>query len=267
MYQSHWGLDETPFRNGLDSRWFYQSPVHEEALARLHFLVEQRRRLGLLLGDHGSGKSLLMNVFAGELKCQGHQASRLSLLGLEPHELLWHAATGLGMNPNRSLATVAVWQLLADRVAANRYQDISTVMLFDDADQAGETALAAVARLVQMESAADARLTIVLAARPEGVRRLGQSLLERAELRIDLEPWEPADTEAFLKTSLAQAGCAQPVFDDPAIDRLHQLGQGIPRRISQLADLALLAGAGRGLGHIDAQTIDSVYRELGVIEV
>ena len=59
MYQSHWGLRESPFRDGPDPQSFYQSPTHEEALARLHFLVEQHRRLGLLLGPEGSGKSLL----------------------------------------------------------------------------------------------------------------------------------------------------------------------------------------------------------------
>ena len=66
MYASHWGLRESPFRNCLDPHCFYQSPTHEEALARLHFLVEQHRRLGLLLGPDGSGKSLLLEVFAAQ---------------------------------------------------------------------------------------------------------------------------------------------------------------------------------------------------------
>jgi len=115
-----------------------------------------------------------------------------------------------------------------------------------------------------LAGAADSRLTVILAAQPDGVKRLGRSLLERAELRIDLGPWAPAATEAYLKMSLAQAGCSHSVFEDPAIDRLHELGQGIPRRISQLADLALLAGAGQSLQQIDTEVVESVYRELGV---
>jgi len=63
MYQTHWGLQESPFRGCLDPKSFYQSPTHEEALARLHFLVEHGRRLGLLTGPSGSGKSLLLEVF------------------------------------------------------------------------------------------------------------------------------------------------------------------------------------------------------------
>ena len=68
MYQAHWGLQESPFRGDLDPKSFYQSPTHEEALARLSFLVGQHRRLGLLVGPSGSGKSLLLEVFAQQLR-------------------------------------------------------------------------------------------------------------------------------------------------------------------------------------------------------
>ena len=90
--------------------------------------------------------------------------------------------------------------------------------------------------------------------------RLGDHLLDLAELRIDIEPWEPADTEDYLSHSLAQAGCQTPVFDEPAVARLHELSRGIPRRVTQLADLALVAGAGRELRQIDAEVVESVYQ-------
>ena len=96
---------------------------------------------------------------------------------------------------------------------------------------------------------------------------LGRQLLELAELRIDVVPWEQSDTEDFLNSSLVHAGRQSPTFADPAVALIHQLSGGIPRRITQLADLALLAGAGAELQQIDAETVESVYHELGVIEV
>ena len=48
-------------------------------------------------------------------------------------------------------------------------------------------------------------------------------------------------------------------------ERLHALAGGIPLRIKQLADLALLAGAGLDLRHIDADTVTEACHELGVI--
>ena len=108
-------------------------------------------------------------------------------------------------------------------------------------------------------------MTIILSGRGTEITGLGESLLDLAELRIDLEPWDAADTEQFLQTSLDRAGCAGKVFAPPAAAKIHELAQGIPRHISQLADLSLVAGAGAGLQEIDAAVVESVYRELCLV--
>ena len=82
---------------------------------------------------------------------------------------------------------------------------------------------------------------IVLAAQPRRLFKLGNRLLELADLRIDLEGWESDDTAAFVKKALAEAGRTTPVFSEAALHSLHELASGIPRRVKQLADLALLA--------------------------
>lgn len=267
MYQSHWGLRETPFRTSLDPRFFFESPTYEEALARLHFLVDEHRRVGLLLGDPGSGKSLVLEVFADEIRREGRAVARLNLVGLSAPEMLWQLAASLGLNLDPAGPLVSLWRAVADRLAEHRYQETATAVLLDDADQAGADVLAQVARLARLDPTPEARLTIVLAAHRADAARLGRPLLELAELRIDLEPWDPADTEQYLSDTLARAGCPQPAFDPPAVRRIHELAQGVPRRVNQLADLALLAGAGRALDRVDADTVESVYRELGAIEL
>jgi type II secretory pathway predicted ATPase ExeA len=267
MYRSYWGLNDTPFRTRLDRRFFYQSPTHEEALARLHFLVDERRRLGLLFGGRGSGKSLLLELFAEEIRGRGRPVAKVALAGIGPDELLWFLAAGFEMNPGASATFHNLWQAVTDRLTEYRYQQLDTVVLLDDADAASPQVLAQVVRLVQLEFRPESRLAVVLAARPERTARLGSTLLEMAELRIDLDPWDEADTADFLKTTLAQAGRLEPLFEEPAVALLHELGEGVPRRISQLADLALLAGAGQSLQRIDTRTVQTVYRELGVVQV
>ncbi|NQT14333.1 MAG: AAA family ATPase [Planctomycetes bacterium] len=267
MYHSHWGLDEAPFRTELDPRYFYQSPTHEEALARLHFLVDYGRRLGLLMGEPGSGKSFLLEMFAGELAERGLPVARVNLMGVGPREMLWLVAGELGLNPSCELPIPSLWRLVTDRLKEYRYQKMDVALLLDDADRASEEVLVQVARLAQSDRSPDAQLTIVVSGCPGRIGRLGESLLEQTELRIDVASWEPRDTEGFVQASLERAGGRSALFADPAIERLHELGEGIPRRVNQLADLALLAGAGRELEEIDVETVESVFRELGVIEV
>ena len=140
------------------------------------------------------------------------------------------------------------------------------MVLLDDADRAQPEVLDHLVRLVQSDRGMPTSLVIVLAAPADRAAHVGNRILELAELRIDLEPWEESDTQGYLLSALAQAGRKSPLFTDAAVLRLHELAGGIPRRVNQLAAMALVAGAGRQLSKIDAETIDSVYRELGVIE-
>ncbi len=264
MYPSHWGLRESPFRNGLDPQSFYPSPTHEEALARLHFLVEDHRRLGILLGPAGSGKSLLMEVFAAEIRRRGAAVARLELIGQEPAEVLGSLASQLGNHLDHSESAPVLWRVIADRLVEARYQKQSVVVFVDDADRAAQGVLPHLARLAKWDSSPGSWLTLIAAARPERMARLGSPLLDLAELRIDIQPWQPDDTENFLVKSLAEAGGRATVFAKPAIARLHALSHGIPRHVRQLADLALAAGAGNELSEIDGEVVDSVYRELSI---
>jgi general secretion pathway protein A len=254
----------------VDPRAFYQSPTHEEALARLHFLADEHRRLGLLMGPAGSGKSLVLQVFAAELcghhakRGRGSAVARLNLVGMEPAEVLTSLAVQLGSGLEGGESPAVAWRALEDRLATARYEELAVVVLLDDADQADRAVLPHLLRLAKSDESPESRLTLILAGRREGLGRLGAALLDLAELRIDIQPWAPGDTQNFLARSLTQAGRSGRVFQEPAVARLHELSHGIPRYVRQLADLALAAGAGQRLPEIDREVIDAVYQELSL---
>lgn len=267
MYQSHWGLKAMPFNGRVDPKYFFPSPTHEEAIARMHFLVENHRRLGLVLGSVGSGRSLLLEVFAEQLRRSGRAVAKLNLLGLEPAEVLWRIAVEFGLNPPPTASPTALWRALDDRLEEHQYRQLDTVVLLDDADTAARSVLPQIARLAEDGSSPDARLTVILAVEKTNVATLGNRLLELSDLRIDIESWTLEDVEGFLKSSLSQAGTKKKIFTEDAVAKLHELSGGIPRRIVQLADLALLAGAGAEMKHIDGEVIQSVCQELSPVEV
>jgi len=262
MYQSYWGIDQSPFSGRFDPRFFFESPTHEEALARLNFLVEQQRRMGLLLGPAGSGKSFLLDVFAAAMRRQHRAVVRLALPGREPLEVLGELLGRLGRPaaPDRGLPYL--WRRLSDSLAEQRFQRTPVVLLLDDAARAEPEVLALLERLSRYDLSPQTQLTIVLSCEPEGLGALGRRLLDLVELRIELEPWESATASDYLQTALSRAGRRQPLFDSAAMERIHQLSGGIPRRVAQLADLALLAGAGSDADRVSAETIDAVHQEL-----
>jgi type II secretory pathway predicted ATPase ExeA len=263
-YWSRWGLRRAPFRAREEAELYHLSPTHEEALARLHFLVENRRRLGLLLGETGSGKSLLLARFARELQSLGIDGLPVEAYGLSGAEFLRLLAVRLTLLFGPNEPPQVLWARIGDRLAERRYQRLSTVLLLDDLDCAAADVLGVVVRLLQLEAAPDSPLIVIAAAETRRAARLGVRLLDLADLRIDIEPWTKDETAAYLEQSLAKAGRHAPLFDDSAVARLHELTRGRPRRIGQIADLALIAAAGQDRNSIDSETIETVYEELTI---
>jgi general secretion pathway protein A len=259
---AHWGLSRWPFVSVPTAEQFYPTPGDNEALARIEYLVDARRRLGALLGEVGVGKSLVLQVVARQLARQGQEVVLVDSLGVSTRELLWQIASGLGCAPREDADGQRLWRQIADRVAENRLQQVGTVLMVDDAGSAGPDAITQVVRLARLESTPAAQWTIVLAAEPSQAMRWSETLRELVDLRIDLMPWGAADTIGFVQTALVDAGRFEPLFDDDALALLHELSGGVPRRLIRLADFALLAGAAAGAEKIDRGTVAAAHEEL-----
>lgn len=263
-HEGYWELRESPFRNGMDLDYFFSSPTHEEALARLQFLAGEQRSLGIVSGGDGSGKSFVLQAFGRSLRDQGRTTCVINLFGLDEHSFCWALAAGLGTNPRATDGGFALWRQIGDRLRESRYTGEARTLLLDDVDLASDEVRTQVLQL--LKASGDQRLTIILAAESSRLPRLGPDLLQLCELHIRLDAWDPADVRDYLHTSLTRAARVGrlEVFDESAVLRMHAVTDGVPRRVCQLAELALVAGAGRKLERISADTIDAVAQELSV---
>lgn len=257
----HWGLREPLTSQSAPAESFFASPVHEEALARLHFLVPAGKRLGLLTGPTGTGKSILLAVFARELRRQGIPVVLSSLRGRTSAECPGEWGELLGLRFDSSMTPTRQWRLLAERLAEQRYLEQTTVFLFDDAHEASLEVLAQVQRLLAMGEQGEA-FTIVLSALRQNVTSLGNRILQCCELHVQLEPWQEDDTAGFLRAAFKRCGGKDSIFDAAAMKRVHELAAGVPRRVVRLADLALVAGASQELRQVDEATVEQVCAEL-----
>ena len=149
MYIAYWGLTHSPFASQLDPKDYYPSSQHEEALARLDFLIANGRRLGFLLGSSGTGKSLLLEVAARQLRRTNCRLVKFNVVGLSAPEVVWKLAAGLGNALSPHASALECWRAISDQLTANRYQHRSTVILLDDVDEASPEVHAAVSRLAR----------------------------------------------------------------------------------------------------------------------
>lgn len=262
MYERYWGLAESPFQNTLDERWFYDSPNHEEALARLYYLVEQRRHCGLLAGAAGTGKSLLLSVLANQVRRTQRQAVCIDLLGLTGGELLWQLAAQLSLSPQETDPPSILWRAIRDQLQALRISQMQTVILVDRLDRADEDCTRTLERLLHIDPGPSCWLTLVVATRRPALRGASAGLLERSDLRVELLPWSLTETGRYIRELLQRAGCERELFDESALDAVFEHARGVPRNINRLCDLSLLAGMGQSLETIDALTVHAAAEEL-----
>jgi general secretion pathway protein A len=170
----------------------------------------------------------------------------------------------LGLHAATAATAAEAWRMLADRLLEFRYQGIQAAILLDDADRADRQVHVEVSRLATLDASSGSGPTLILAARRGRGHRVGERLLELADLRIELAPWQQIETEEYLRFTLARAERGGPTFEPGATVMLHELARGIPRRVRRLADLAWLAGNSRNLSRIGADLVESVYQELDV---
>ncbi len=88
MYEAHWNLRSRPFENRLEGEFYYPSEVHQAALLKLRYAIENRRSAAVLSGTSGMGKSMVLQSLQDQLP--DYVTSMISILypAMEPNQLI-----------------------------------------------------------------------------------------------------------------------------------------------------------------------------------
>ena len=193
----------------------------------------------------------------------GDRVASLDLFGLTPREFYFRLASELGAEPWAGDDATTLQRRLADRVVADRALGVGVTLLVDGADQAGADTLSHLQRVLRSEQLGHGRVGVVIAADPARLVRLGDLVEQVIDLRVDLEPWDEGDTIEYLQVGLVEAGADGPLFDNEAITEIHRLSGGVPRRVTRLADHALLIGACEGAELVDVELVRAAEEAAG----
>jgi general secretion pathway protein A len=266
MYESHWQLDAKPFENTSDRRFYYPGETYHGALLKLRYAVENRRGAALLTGAAGLGKTMLAQLLAQQLPETYSPVAHLVYPQMPSDQLLAYLAEE--MTKRRSDATPAIQQslrrlasALADNVKAQRH----AVVIIDEAQLLAEADLLETVRLLlNFEQSSQPAWTLLLVGQPSLLPTLDRmpELDERLAVKCLLRTFSLDETISYINHRLSAAGAQRSIFDDAAMETIHHLSHGVPRRINRLGDLALLIGYAEERSDIGAVQIEAVAEEL-----
>ncbi len=267
MYESYWGLKEKPFENTPDPRFLYYSHQHKEAIARLLYVVRERKGAALITGEYGSGKTLLSRVLWHELQQEHKYLSSFilnpRLSGIEFLQEIVHQFSGSEFPQTK----IDLFHALHKILYANYNQGKHSVIMIDEAQAIENEDIFEELRLLlnfQLDNAF--LLTIILLGQPElkaAVMKLPQ-LSQRMSLRFHLGALNESETQDYIQHRLTVAGSAQPIFAPDALEAIYFYSSGIPRRINNICDLALLVGFGDAAAAIDKKIVIKVSDDLEI---
>jgi len=278
MYSHHFGLTQDPFSIAPDPRYLFMSERHREALAHLLFGVAGPHSAAggsgggfvLLTGDIGTGKTTICRCFLEQIPAGCHVAYIFNPK-LTVSELLQSICEEFHITvaPTASVApTVKDYIDTLNAFLLQRHAaDHSSVLIIDEAQNLQADVLEQLRLLTNLETNERKLLQIVLIGQPEL-----RAMLERPELeqlaqrviaRFHLDALTEAESVHYIEHRLAVAGHTGTLpFDRSALQRIHRLARGVPRRINLLCGRALLGAWAHGLHRVNRPVVNRAAVEV-----
>jgi general secretion pathway protein A len=274
VYESFYGLSQSPFTLTPDPRFLYHSESHDEAVRRILQSLRRRERFIVLSGDIGTGKTTLCRALVGRL-----ESATFSSLVLNPFlsvdDLLRQVLVDFGVvsaEGARSdrFVSAARSELTRTLVAFLETLDAiegRAVLILDEAQHLSPRVLEELRVISGLEPENSTPLQVVLVGQPNLLDVLAAADLRQLDQRISLkamlQPLGRDDVEPYISHRLTVAGDAVSVLFQPAaIRRVHAISGGVPRVINLLCDRALMAGAQAGVHEITPAIVDRAARDV-----
>lgn len=268
MYNSFFGLTETPFNLTPDPRYLFLSANHREAFDHLLYGINERKGFILITGGIGAGKTTLSRELLDKLDKNIKSALILNSF-ISDTELLELIIEEFDINLNTDKTTTKKEYIDAINrfLIENFSKGGNAVLIIDEAQNLSRDVLEQLRMISNLETEREKLIQIVLIGQPElndiisapSLRQLN----DRIVVRYFLKPLGYRDIKGYVEHRLIVAGSHGNInFTEGAYKKLYSKSNGNPRRINSICDRALLIAYTNETHTVTAKIIQKATEDL-----
>jgi general secretion pathway protein A len=269
MYASYFGLKTEPFSIAPDPHYLFMSERHREALAHLLYGLGGGGGFVLLTGEIGTGKTTLCRLFLEQIP-PNCNVGYIFNPKLTVQELMQAICEEFHIDVPQAGAepTTKVYvDRLNEHLLRSHAEGRNNVLIIDEAQNLSTEVLEQLRLLTNLETRERKLLQIILIGQPELRQILLQPELEQLAQRViaryHLDGLTPPETDLYIRHRMEVAGLERPFpFEAKAVQRIHGLARGVPRRINLLCDRALLGAFATSSASVDRKTVEQAAEEV-----
>jgi len=250
MYLYHFGLTELPFTLTPNTNFFLPLEPHNEALAVLMTALKTGEGFIKVVGEVGTGKTLLCRKLLNEIP-EHFVTAYIPNPYLNPDELRRAVALELGVKQAQRMSAQLLTQRIQNRLLELHTKGHSVVLILDEAQALPAESLEALRLFTNLETETRKLLQVVLFAQPELDQRLAQTEFRQLRQRITfsylLRAMNAQEVQQYIQHRLQVAGYkGAALFSASLCKKMTKATKGIPRLVNVLCHKMLMLSYGQG---------------------
>lgn len=262
------GLNELPFNNSPDIKFFYKSREHQEAITRIKYGVENNKGLITVVGPIGTGKTTLARLILDELDSVKNEVALIIVVHSEVTSewILRKLNMQLGVE-NIPEDKPSMLSSLYEKLSVLTDQGKRVIILIDEAQMLKKKEVMEELRgILNFEDETGKLINFVFFGLPELDENLmlDEPLRQRVAMKFILKPFDLESTKNYILHRLKIAGAKEPIFTLDAIKTVYKYSSGIPRVINTICDNSMFEAYLIKKKSVEKELIEQVAADLGL---
>ena len=266
MYREFFQLADYPFRLTADTRYFFMGESHARAIAYLNYLLHTGDGIGVVTGEAGMGKSVVLEHVLSECK-DDVVVARIRQSQLTTTEFFLAVCLQFDLQPDNYHKATLI-DALHRFVNKQHFAGKKVLLVVDEAHLLQHQVLEELRMLASFEKFGRKLISVILTGAPELEQLLNperkDALSQQVRMGCQLEPLSEKELDHYLEYRMWIAGGEHTVlFPEETLAMIMSYTGGVPRLINVLCDMVLIAAFMRKTRYIDIECIKAAVAKLG----